>query len=345
MTLSERRARILAFIVDDYVGSAQPVGSQGLVERHPLGLSPATVRNEMAALEDEGFITHPHTSAGRVPSNLGYRYYVRSLMPERDLSRQEQIGILHQFHQSARDLEEWIGLAASVLARSVHNVALVTQPRVIDVRFKQLQLVELAEARALLVVVTSDAQVHQQALDFPAHVTQEGLSRLAARLNAEFGGRMASELPMRGKNEPLSAVEAIVVAAVTELLLKEQKAAVEEPIVEGVRDLLRQPEFEGSDRILDTLEAVGERQLRGAIPETAIDADGVAIVIGDENREGAYQDMSFVLSRYGLPGGASGLLGVLGPTRLDYGDAVAHVRYVSDVLTELMRQYYGQSDE
>ncbi len=340
MGLSERRARILAFIVDDYIDSATPIGSQALVERHALGLSSATVRNEMAALEDQGFITHPHTSAGRIPSHPGYRYYVSSLMQERDLSRQEQISILHQFHQSARSLEEWVGLAASVLANSLHTVSLVTQPRITEARFKQLQLVELSENRALLVVVTSDTAVHQQQLEFPLHVNQEQLTRLAARLNGEFGGRHASEIPIRDATEPLSQVESIVVAAVVELLLRESREAVEEPVVEGVRELLRQPEFDGSDRILDTLEAVDESRLRAAIPSAAIDDAGVAIVIGDENRDGPYQDMSFVLARYGQPGGAGGVVGVLGPTRMPYNDAVAHVRYVGDVLTELMRKFY-----
>ncbi|HMS57937.1 MAG TPA: heat-inducible transcriptional repressor HrcA [Tepidiformaceae bacterium] len=338
--MSERRARILAFIVDDYIDSATPIGSQALVERHALGLSSATVRNEMAALEDQGFITHPHTSAGRIPSHPGYRYYVSSLMQERDLSRQEQISILHQFHQSARSLEEWVGLAASVLANSLHTVSLVTQPRITEARFKQLQLVELSENRALLVVVTSDTAVHQQQLEFPLHVNQEQLTRLAARLNGEFGGRHASEIPIRDATEPLSQVESIVVAAVVELLLRESREAVEEPVVEGVRELLRQPEFDGSDRILDTLEAVDESRLRAAIPSAAIDDAGVAIVIGDENRDGPYQDMSFVLARYGQPGGAGGVVGVLGPTRMPYNDAVAHVRYVGDVLTELMRKFY-----
>ena len=340
MGLSERRARILAFIVDDYIDSATPIGSQALVERHALGLSSATVRNEMAALEDQGFITHPHTSAGRIPSHPGYRYYVSSLMQERDLSRQEQISILHQFHQSARSLEEWVGLAASVLANSLHTVSLVTQPRITEARFKQLQLVELSENRALLVVVTSDTAVHQQQLEFPLHVNQEQLTRLAARLNGEFGGRHASEIPIRDATEPLSQVEAIVVAAVVELLLRESRESVEEPVVEGVRDLLRQPEFDDSDRILDTLEAVDETRLRGAIPSAAIDDAGVAIVIGDENHVGPYQDMSFVLARYGVPGGAGGVVGVLGPTRMPYTDAVAHVRYVGDVLTELLRKFY-----
>lgn len=342
MTLSERRARILAFIVDDYVDSAQPVGSQALVARHQLSLSSATVRNEMAALEDDGYITHPHTSAGRIPSHQGYRYYVSSLMDERQLTRQEQIGILHQFHQSARQIEEWTSLAASVLSHKLHSVALVTHPRRQEVRLKQLQLVEIAENRALLIVVTGDAAVHQLTLEFPVPAPQELLSRLAARLNAEFGGQMAAELQLKQAAEPLGAVEAVVVAGVIELLLREQRQVAETPVVEGVRELLRQPEYGDSDRMLDTLEAVEERRLRDAIPAEAVDEGDVAIVIGDENHQGPYQDMSFVLARYGTSAHGDGVVGVLGPTRMPYRDAVAHVRYVSDVLTELLRKYYGE---
>lgn len=344
MTLSERRARILALIVDDFVGSAQPVGSQALVERHQLGLSSATVRNEMAALEDEGMITHPHTSAGRIPSHRGYRYYVSSLMPERKLTQQEQFTILHQFHQASRDLEEWVGLAASVLANHMHNIALVTQPRLFEVRLKQIQLVELLENRALLVAVTSDSGVHQRTIDFPVSAHQDQLTRLTARLNAEFGGKTVAEFPARDPAEPLGQVESAVIAALTDLLLKEQAAQVDAPVVEGVREMLRQPEFGQSDRMLDTLDAVEERNLRSAIPADALAQPGVAVVIGDENREGPYQDMSFVLARYGREGGAGGILGLLGPTRMQYGDAIAHVRYVSRVLTELMSDFYGEND-
>jgi heat-inducible transcriptional repressor len=342
MPLSDRRSRILGFIVDDYVDSAQPIGSQSLVARHSLNLSAATVRNEMAALEDEGFITHPHTSAGRVPSNRGYRYYVSSLMGERELTRQEQVSILHQFHQSARQVEEWAGLAASVLARSMHSVALVTQPTVLEIRLKQLQLVELEHNRALLIVVTSDAAVRQMQLEFPVPAQQDQLTRLATRLNAELGGKMAGDIPTRESAEPVSGIESVVVAAVSELLLREQWASAATPVVEGVRELLRQPEFGDADRMLDTLEAVEESRLRSAIPSAAVDDAGVAIVIGDENHVGPYQDMSFVLARYGSEGTPSGVLGVLGPTRMPYADAVAHVRYVSDVLTELMRKFYSE---
>jgi heat-inducible transcriptional repressor len=340
--LSDRRARILALIVDDFVGSAQPVGSQSLVERHQLGLSSATVRNEMAALEDEGMITHPHTSAGRIPSHRGYRYYVSSLMPERNLSNQERFTILHQFHQASRQMEEWVGLAASVLANNLHNVALVTQPRLLEVRLKQIQLVELLENRALLVAVTSDSGVHQRTVDFSVPAHQDYLTRLAARLNAEFGGKTVAEFPQPGPDaEPMGAVESAIIATLTDMMLREQAARIESPIIEGVREMLRQPEFGHSDRMLDTLEAVDERRLREAIPSASLGEQGVAVVIGDENQSGPYQDMSFVLARYGPEGGAGGILGILGPTRMQYGDAVANVRYVSDVLTELMREFYG----
>lgn len=340
MVLSDRRSRILALIVEDFVESALPIGSQALVERHALSLSSATIRNEMAALEEEGMISQPHTSAGRIPSHRGYRYYVSSLMNERDLSRQEQLKILHQFHQSARQLEQWTSLAASVLAQSLGNVALVTQPRVIEVRLKQVQLVELTEHRALLVLVTTEGAALQRTIEFAAPVHQEQLSRIASRLSAEFANRTAAEFPSRESDDAVSGVEGTIIAALTEMLLNEQQANIEAPVVEGVRDMLRQPEFGHSDRMLDTLEAVEERRLREAIPSEAVEDGSVAIVIGDENRTGPYQDMSFVLARYGPQGGAGGVLGILGPTRMAYGDSVAHVRYVRDLLTELMRKFY-----
>ncbi len=342
MPLSERRARILAFIVEDYVESAQPVGSAALVARHDLDLSSATVRSEMAALEEQGLITHPHTSAGRVPSNLGYRTYVGSLMGERRLSSEEELTILHQFHQSAVNLERWLSLSASVLANSLHTAAIATPPHMIEVRLKQLQLVALTDESALLVVVMNDAAVLQQRLEFPETVTQERLTRLAGRLNAQLGGLTATQI--EGKPDEAGAVERQVVEQVVALLRSEEDAAGETPLVEGVRELLRQPEYEGdSDRLLDTLEAVEGSRLQRAIPARSLGEHDVAIVIGDENPAEPYRDMSFVLSRYGPSGGAGGLIGLLGPTRLDYPDAVAHVRYVSDVLTELMRRFYGDA--
>lgn len=344
MPLSERRARILQFIIDDYVESAQPVGSKALISRHDLGLSSATVRNEMAALEAEGLITHPHTSAGRVPSNEGYRYYVSTLMPDRDLTRDEQMMILHQFHQSTRQLEDWISLSASILAHSLHAVGLATQPRVRRTHLKHIQLVEVAEARALVVAVTDDAQIHQRSVEFERPVPQEALASLAAEFNASFGGSRLEQLPAADSDDAPKGEAGVVLEAVRDILKAEVTGGAEAPIIEGIRELLRQPEYEGSDRVLDTLEAIEEHRLQEAMPALEVnDAGDVAIVIGDDNQEGPYNNMSFVLSRYGGGSGPSGVVGILGPTRLPYGDAVSHIRYVRDLLSELLRQFYRES--
>ncbi|HJP40436.1 MAG TPA: heat-inducible transcriptional repressor HrcA [Dehalococcoidia bacterium] len=344
MALSERRSSILRFIVDDYVASAQPVGSQSLVSRHDLKLSSATVRNEMAALENEGMITHRHTSAGRFPSSRGYRYYVSSLMDERELSRKEQMTILHQFHQSSRELEDWVKLATSVLAHSLNSVGLATQPTVNDIHLKHLQLVEVSETRTLLVVVTSDAKVHQHTLEFASAASQEQLSGIAARLSSEFSGCRASEIAEKKADESRTELETFIIANVANLLISEEVSSVEVPTIDGISELLRQPEFEHGEKVLDTLEAVDERRLRDAIPSEALNTSGdVAIVIGDESDQSPYRNMSFVLTRYGSKDGPSGVLGILGPTRLPYGDAVSHVRYVRDLLSELLRQFYGEA--
>ncbi len=172
MALTERRAAILRMIISDYIETTQPVGSENLVQRHRLELSSATIRNEMARLEEEGYITHPHTSAGRVPTDRGYRYYVEMLMGEPELPPDEKLRILHQFHQATSHVAQWLQLAAAVLSQTVRNAAVVTAPRVSRARLKHLQLVALRDTTALLVVVTEDVKVRQQVLSFPELVTQ-----------------------------------------------------------------------------------------------------------------------------------------------------------------------------
>src|SRR5579883_2528097 len=192
--LTERRAQVLRLIVSDYIESATPVGSEQIVKRHRLELSSATIRNEMARLEEDGYISHPHTSAGRVPSDRGYRYYVEALMEEPTVSTEEQRKILHQFHQSAVEMSEWLQLAASVLAQSIQNLAVVSAPRSSLARLKHLELVSLHEHTALLVVVLQEVKVRQQVLTLADAVTQEDLSRVSRRLNSLLGGLSAIEI-------------------------------------------------------------------------------------------------------------------------------------------------------
>ena len=157
--LTDRRQRLLRFIIDEYVSTAQPVGSNALVEKYGLPVSAATIRNEMAALEDEGYIAQPHTSAGRVPTDLGYRYYVEALMREERVPDDLRQMIRHQFHQAARELEEWARLSAAILAGRLQNAAIVTTPRSPEPRLRWLELVSVHDYLALLVVVLEEARV------------------------------------------------------------------------------------------------------------------------------------------------------------------------------------------
>jgi heat-inducible transcriptional repressor len=344
MATPQRRHQILALIVDDYVDKAQPVGSKALIERHGLTLSSATVRNEMAVLESEGLLTHPHTSAGRVPSDEGYRFYVRSLMPDREMPGQEQLTILHQFHQAARDIEAWLQLATGVLAQGLGNVALATPPRERTIRLRRLQLIEITEDRALLVVVTAEANVIQHTLDLSSIQVLPDLTAVAARLTEQYGGLTAAEIRAHLDDAGHDPLELLVLDWVVRTLDLEEQATLDPAAIEGVRDMLRQPEFGNADRVLDALDAIEERQLGRALPLNAIEPGSVAIVIGDENREEPYRDMSFVLSHYGTGSGAGGVIGILGPTRMHYGDAVAYVRYVAEVLSQLLGRFYGDEE-
>ena len=220
--LTERRASLLNLIVDEYVDTAVPVGSQYIVRKHAMAVSPATVRIEMARLEEEGYINQPHTSAGRVPSDKGYRYYVESLMTEERLSWEEAQTIRHQFHQAERDLEQWFQLAAAVLAHAVSNFAVVTSPRSRETRLRHVQIVPLQELSALVVVVLNEARIRQQVIAFREPVDQYALARAASSFNERAGGLLTSEV--RLLTEAASELEAVVQRAVVELMDQEEVA-------------------------------------------------------------------------------------------------------------------------
>lgn len=337
--LTERRAAILQLIISDYIESAMPVGSENIVRTHRLGLSSATIRNEMARLEEDGYISHPHTSAGRVPSDKGYRFYVETLMRDPDITAEEKRRILHQFHQASTEITEWLQLAASVLAQSVGNLAVVTAPRASRARLKHLQLIGLTETTALLVLVTQDVTVHQQVIGMQEPYAQEDLARLAGRLSQQLADKDSAELLTV---ENLTPIEQLIARVAAEMMQEEDSAHYTHAHVEGIRNVLRQPEFSRSEKMLDFVEVLEERNLAKVIPFDRIANDGVTVIIGSENRQDTMRDCSVVISRYGVPeSGAVGALGVLGPTRMHYQRAIATVRYLGEVMSELMSKIYG----
>jgi heat-inducible transcriptional repressor len=334
--LTERRQRLLQYIVDEYVLSAQPVGSNTLVHKYRLPVSSATIRNEMAALEDEGYVVQPHTSAGRIPTDAGYRYYVEALMREERLPDELQQTIRHQFHQAARELEEWARLAAAILAARVKNAAVVTTPHSPEPRIRWLQLVGVHDYLALVVVVLQEARVLQQTLSLERPFSQEELTTIARRLNDALEGKSAAEI--RAQRIDFAPAETAVVQAATGLLESADEASSEPSYIEGLRDLLRQPEFAEGQRLLGLLEAMEERNLPRAIPAPA--EGDVAITIGGEHPVDEMRACTVISTRYAGPSGLRGTLSVVGPTRMHYPRSVAMVRYMSTLMEELLRVYF-----
>lgn len=331
--LTERRSALLNTIIEDYVDTAVPVGSQYIVRKHQMSLSSATVRLEMARLEEDGYIMQPHTSAGRVPSDKGYRYYVEALMEEEALAWQERETILHQFHQTERAMEQWFQLAAAVLAHSVSNFAVVTSPRSRETRLRHVQLVPLQDTSALCVLVLTEARVRQRVVTFPEPVQQSELTEMATQISLRLADCSLQEI--RSQAQPAKPLEAPVIAAIEELM-ELDSLTLGEVFRDGVREVLSQPEFARSERILDLIDVLEQRTLSSAIPVRQLGHDGISVVIGAENSHEAMHDCSVVLARYGVEGGPAGVIAVLGPTRMRYSRTIPTVRFLATVLGDLM---------
>ncbi len=332
--LTDRRSSLLNLIVEEYVDTAVPVGSQYIVRKHGMPVSSATVRLEMARLEEDGYISQPHTSAGRVPSDKGYRYYVESLMSEDVIPLVERETIRHQFHQAEHAMEQWFQLAAAVLAHSVSNFAVVTSPRSKETRLRHVQLVPMQDTSALCVVVLNEARIRQQVMSFSAFVEQ-ALTVAAAKVSERLTGMSPSEI--RAQPEPASEAEALITRSVIELMDQEE-VALGEVFRDGVREVLSQPEFARSERILDLIDVLEQRTLSSAIPIRQVTEDGISVVIGSENSHEAMRECSVVVARYGIEGGPSGVVAVLGPTRMRYARTIPTVRYLAQLLGDLIAQ-------
>jgi heat-inducible transcriptional repressor len=313
--------------------------SSDVVARKGLGVSPATIRNEMIELEEEGYLVQPHTSAGRIPTDKGYRHYIESLMSYARLSREEQFLIRHQFHQVERAVEEWTRLAAAILSGMVHNVALVTLPKPVEARLKHLELVSLHELLVLLVLVLKEAKLRQQMLTLEGTVSQEELNTSARKLTSAYAGLTASEIA--AKDLQLSPLEEQVMKTVGQLMKNEEGEEYEEPYIDGLRHMLRQPEFASSDKIAAIMEVLEQKSLLKSFLPKVLTGEGVRVVIGRENKENVMRDCSVILTRYGIPGEVGGAIGVMGPTRMEYQRAIPTVSFLSTVMSELVSELYG----
>ncbi len=338
--LTPRQQLILGLVIREYVRGAQPVGSK-VVEGYGLGVSSATVRNEMAILEERGYLTHPHTSAGRVPTDQGYRYFVERLMRESQLPIDEQNTIRHQFHQVGVDLEQWMQLAASVLARSAQSAAVVTSPRIDQCRLKHLEFISLRETMALLIVVLEGGMVFQRMVNLDEPLGQETLTQIANRLNDLCSG--GSVPRVQACRPQLGQLEQKVVDVIVQVMSNVDDEANLRVYRDGLVNILHQPEFAQPELARHVIRILEEHTLLEQLMSEMLPVDigGIQVIIGGEGRWDELRSCSLVISSYGLSGTATGTLGVLGPVRMSYGRAVSTVRYVATLMTDLFRDLYG----
>jgi len=333
--LTQRREAILGLVVDEYIETALPVSSRALVNRHELELSSATFRNELARLEEDGYITHPYTSAGRVPSDLGYRHYVEVLMSEEPVGADEQRTIEHQLHQAQGGLDEWLSLTATILASSVGSVAIVTRPRASDTHLKHAQLVELHGEMALLVAVMDDGRVGQRMLNLSRPYSQQQLNERAERINGLLGRTDAigaeAALLLTDDEDDQKIIEAVA------NLIGEQRVA-EETYLDGLRTVLQQPEFTDADRLREALDQLDAYHLRALLEQAPASEPGTAqVLIGQEHGDDLMREWSIVIASYGDTE-SSGTVAVLGPTRMPYQRSIPRVRYVAALMSSLLHE-------
>lgn len=328
---------ILRAIVEDYVATHEPVGSKVLAARHGLSISPATIRNEMAALEDEGLIIQPHTSAGRIPTDLGYRVFVDRLSTVKPLSAPEKRAI-DKFLEGAVDLDDVVARTVRLLAQVTHQVAIVQYPSLKRSSVRHIEVISLMPTRLMLILIADTGRVEQRILDLASEMSESTLSELRSKLNAQAQGKKLASLPtlleaFEGNfAQPAQVNVRNVISVILEMAIERNEERV---VISGTSNLARHaPDF--SESVHPVLEALEEQVVLLRLLGEAVDE--MKVRIGHEQEDKKLQSTSVITTGYGPTGDAVATLGIIGPTRMDYATSMSAVgavaRYVSRFLQE-----------
>jgi heat-inducible transcriptional repressor len=338
LSVEERKLEVLRAIVEDFISTNEPVGSKALADRHSLGVSPATIRNDMAALEDEGLIAQPHTSAGRVPTDAGYRLFVDRLTELKPLSAAEKRAI-RTFLDEAVDLDDVLHRAVRTLAQLTRNVAVVKYPSLSRSRVRHIELVELSPSRLMFVLITDTGRVEQRAVELPAPVSEAAVADLRLTLNTRLRDRLLAEAPEIITDLPSSVAPQLrgLLATLTSVLLETLVEQHSDRIVLGGTANLTENALD-FPAIRPVLEALEEQVVLLRLLDQSVSTSQIVVRIGNENQHEGLVSASVVTGGYGTKGTALGAVGVLGPRRMDYAHTIARVaavaRYVGELLAE-----------
>jgi len=339
--LTERQRMILLAIVDNYIQYAEPVGSRTISKRGDIGFSSATIRNEMADLEELGYLEQPHTSAGRIPSNKGYRFYVDHLVREPIKSIEEVHRIRRLFTDQFYEFEQVMNHAANILSSLTNYTSFALGQEINHTRLKTIQMIPLDERSAVLILVTDKGKVESRTFVIPEGMNRDDLQKMVNFLNSRLQGTLMAELQHRLQNEVAVEIQRYVqdyeqILKVIENTFNKQKN--ERVFMKGTTNILMQPEFRDVDKIRDILNLFEQNDV--LIRLFGSRKDGIEVRIGTENKEEAVSDCSIITATYHFNNRPVGTVGILGPTRMEYGKVIAILHGLSGNITRVLHNIY-----
>ncbi|HHX50188.1 MAG TPA: heat-inducible transcription repressor HrcA [Clostridia bacterium] len=342
MPMDERKQKVLLAIVKDFIATAEPVGSRTIARKYDLGVSPATIRNEMADLEEMGYLEQPHTSAGRIPSDSGYRYYVDCLMEQYTLSEAERNYIKTCFEEKMREIEEIVNFGSLLLSQLSNYTSLTMGPYGRIKGFQQVRLIPVATDKALLIAISHRNIVHHHLLEIPPSLTDVDLARISSVLNSHLQGLAMAEVREKVIEEiyqEFYAYKRILQTILGLLEYSRKTSRGGQVFLSGTLNIFNQPEFKDLDKVKAILGILENKEV---LKELLVDApkEGLTIKIGGENKLEEINECSVVTATYTINGGMVGHLGILGPTRMEYSKAVALVEAIAQNLSEVFSRLY-----
>ncbi len=341
--LNEREKAILRFIIHQFILTANPVGSRNISKKYDVGLSPASIRNIMSDLEDLGYLNHPHTSAGRVPTDMGYRVYVDSLMDPPKLGSDARSMVDSNLSQAASETEDLLRITSSILSNLTNQLALVTYPKFEQAILERIQIVQLSSVRILVVVTVQSGLIRTITLEINAEVNENNIAVVQQLLNEKLSGLRFSEIRStlndRIRDFNSDSVKPIIRVFVDSVDKIFNDIGSEKTIISGAKNILSQPEFEDHEQLQSVIELIENKDVIIHILDKKLtDSTDLNITIGKENRDEKFSDYSLITKEYKV-GELKGTLGIMGPKRMDYSRIIAAVVYIAEQLTrELTKQ-------
>ncbi|TYO97245.1 heat-inducible transcriptional repressor HrcA [Desulfallas thermosapovorans] len=341
MTLDARKKSVLMAIVQDYIATAEPVGSRTIARKYKLGVSPATIRNEMADLEEMGYIEQPHTSAGRVPSDQGYRYYVDHLMKREEFNFDEAKLLLNGYLTKKQEVGHVLRSAGQLLSQITNYAGVVMSTHFGRGRFKHIQLVHMGEGQSMVVVVTDSGAVHHRIIDIPESIRAADLETISSVLNHKLQGKTIENIRLTLIKEiyfELAKQKHILNMAMDVIQEGLSLETGEKIYLGSLFNILNQPEFHSIEKVKVLLGLLENEHELANIMSDVFQEEGVTVRIGEEIMDDRLRDYSLVMGTYRMKGKPVGSIGLLGPTRMDYARAFAVVEYMTENLSLVMER-------